>query len=41
MRAKDSGYIQKVMPLMNSLKEKAGFWIDEELYQYVLNIVRE
>jgi predicted nucleic acid-binding protein len=41
MRAKESGYIQKVMPLMNNLKEKAGFWIDEELYQYVLNIVRE
>ena len=41
MRAKESGYIQKVMPLMNNLREKAGFWIDEELYQYVLNIVRE
>jgi predicted nucleic acid-binding protein len=41
MKAKKAGYIQKVKPLMNNLKEQAGFWIDEELYQYVLNIVRE
>ena len=41
MRAKETGYIKKVKPLMDSLKEHAGFWIDEELYQYVLNTVRE
>lgn len=41
VRAKEAGYIQKVMPLMNSLKEQAGFWIGEELYQYVLKIVKE
>ncbi len=41
MRAKEAGYVQKVKPLMNSLKKQAGFWIDEELYQYVLNVIKE
>ena len=41
MRAKEAGYVQKVKPLMNSLKKQAGFWIDDDLYQYVLNVVKE
>jgi len=41
VRAKEAGYIQKVKPLMDRLKEQAGFWIDKELYRYILNTVRE
>jgi predicted nucleic acid-binding protein len=41
MKSKGAGYIQKVKPLMDSLKEQAGFWINEELYQYILDTVRE
>lgn len=41
MRAKEAGYIQKVKPLLNNLKTQAGFWIDDELYRYVLNVVKE
>ena len=41
VKSKNRGYIKKVKPLMNMLKEQAGFWIDDELYQYVSNTVGE
>jgi len=41
MRAKEAGCIKKVKPLMDNLVEQAGFRIDEELYRFVLNTVRE
>lgn len=41
VKAKEKGYIKKVKPLMDRLKGEAGFWIEDNLYQYVLNTVRE
>jgi len=41
VRAKRKGCIKKVKPVMDSLKEQAGFWINEELYQYILDTVGE
>jgi predicted nucleic acid-binding protein len=41
VKAKRKGHIKKVKPLMDKLKGEAGFWIEDNLYQYVLNTVGE
>lgn len=39
--AKKSALIPKIKPLLNDLREKAGFLIDDNLYQKVLNEANE
>ena len=39
--AKHNDFIQEVKPLLNALREKAGFWVNEELYLEVLQAVDE
>lgn len=41
VRAKRSGHISDVKPLMDDLIIKAGFWIDRELYRHVLKTANE
>ena len=41
IQAKKMGLIPLVKPLLNKLRHQAGFWIDNKLYQYVLNAVNE
>lgn len=36
IEAKHKGLIQKVEPILDDLKTKAGFWINQSLYVYVL-----
>ncbi len=36
LKAKQKGNIQLVKPLIDHLKNQAGFWIDDSLYQLVL-----
>ena len=41
IKAKRRGYIQEIKPFMDNLIVKAGFWIDRELYRYVLETASE
>ena len=41
IEAKNKGFIAKVKPIMDDLRIQAGFWIRDDLYDYVLNIVGE
>ena len=41
IEAKNKGFITKVKPIMDDLRIQAGFWIRDDLYDYVLNIVGE
>ena len=41
IEAKEKGYITAVEPLLRSLRDKAGFWISDPLYEYVLRTAGE
>ncbi|MGI8965514.1 MAG: DUF3368 domain-containing protein, partial [Limisphaerales bacterium] len=41
LRAKKVGLISKVQPVLDDLKNKSDFWIDEPLYLEVLKISGE
>lgn len=41
VQAKQESFIPKVKPLMDSLMSRAGFWISNKLYQYILKTARE
>jgi len=41
IEAKSKGIIQKLKPVVDELKEKAGFWISAKLYFRTLSIVNE
>ncbi|MDJ0580919.1 DUF3368 domain-containing protein [Crocosphaera sp.] len=41
IQAKQKGLISEVKPLLDNLKTKAGFWIKPNLYQNILQRVRE
>ncbi|MBP6469229.1 MAG: DUF3368 domain-containing protein [Chloroflexi bacterium] len=41
IEAKEKGFITAVEPLLRSLREKAGFWISDPLYDYVLRSAGE
>jgi predicted nucleic acid-binding protein len=41
IEAKSKGIIPKVKPILDDLIAKAGFWIDNKLYDYVLEVVEE
>ena len=41
VEAKHRGLISAVRPIMNDLIGKAGFWIGQELYDYILQVAEE
>jgi predicted nucleic acid-binding protein len=41
IEAKQKGFITEVRPIMDDLRIQAGFWIRDDLYDYVLTIVAE
>jgi hypothetical protein len=41
IRAKHEGLISAVGLIMDELRSKAGFWIDDDLYNYVLQVAGE
>lgn len=41
IRAKETGIISSIKDILDELRDKAGFWISENLYQTVLNSVNE
>jgi uncharacterized protein len=41
VEAKSQKLIEKVQPLLDALRNQAGFWVTEELYQRVLQAVGE
>lgn len=41
IEAKHKGLIVEVKPIMDSLITKAGFWMSQQLYEQVLQVVRE
>lgn len=41
LKAKERGQISSVKPILQLLREKAGFWIGENLLQRVLSIAGE
>jgi predicted nucleic acid-binding protein len=41
LEAKKRGLLEKVRPRMDLLRENAGFWIHEGLFQYALNLAGE
>lgn len=41
IHAKKTGLIPLVKPLIDQLRNHAGFWIDNKLYQYILDSVKE
>lgn len=41
IEAKHKGLIVEVKPIMDDLITKAGFWISQQLYQHVLQVVGE
>ncbi len=41
VEAKSKGLIKNIKTLIDKLKNKAGFWISDELYNYILNTVGE
>jgi predicted nucleic acid-binding protein len=41
IRAKHEGMISAVGLIMDELRSKAGFWIDDELYNYILQVAGE
>lgn len=41
IEAKELGIIDRVKPLLDELQEKAGFWISEKFYSYILAKLNE
>jgi len=41
IEAKHNGLLVEVKPIMDNLISKAGFWISQQLYERVLQVVRE
>ena len=41
IEAKSKGLIQNIKTMINRLKNKAGFWISDELYNFILDSVGE
>ena len=41
IEAKHKNHIQSVKPKLDALISKAGFWVGQELYKYILNTVNE
>lgn len=41
VEAKSKGYISKIKPFMDALRQTAGFFLAEDVYQHVLSIARE
>jgi hypothetical protein len=41
IRAKQLGFIAKVRPLLDGLRQEAGFYLDEPLYQHALKLANE
>jgi uncharacterized protein len=41
VEAKSKGLIEKIKPILNDLKTKAGFWISPKLYSRIIKIANE
>ena len=41
LNAKNLGIISRVMPLVDDLRDKAGFWISDDFYVKIRSIAKE